>query len=152
LASTDRDANASVAELRSTIVDFLLRQGADPSRREKHPMGVKAVIRAAVLDHFGLLQVFGKNMSAAALAAAMNEKPAVNGQTALHDSVHRALTAPPDVLPRMLEQISWMVARGANTAVEDHAGKTPATMARAGLNDPRTRANAASILKALNLS
>jgi hypothetical protein len=46
-------------------------------------------------------------------AAAMNDTAAIHGLTGLPDLGHRALTAPPQTLLGGLEQIRWMVARGA---------------------------------------
>ncbi|RVE91071.1 ankyrin repeat domain-containing protein [Sinorhizobium meliloti] len=150
-AATGRNANEHAATLRIAIVKFLLDNGADPDQPELHPMAVDAVIRAAVLDHLDLLELFGNHMEPKALTAAMNVRPAVNGQTALHDTVHRALTAPPDVLSGLLRQIHWMVAHGALSDIEDHTGKTPEEMARGGLGMPTRRKSAQLILQALGV-
>jgi hypothetical protein len=63
----------------------------------------------------------------------MNDKPAVDGLTTRHDSVHRALMAPPQTLPGRL--IRWMVERGARDDMEDHTGRTWEEIARAALDD-----------------
>jgi len=49
----------------------------------------------------------------------MNDTAAIHGLTALPDSGHRALTAPPQTPLGGLEQIRRMVARG---DMEDHTG------------------------------
>ena len=149
VAVSGQDRNEAVAALRLRLVRYLLERGADPDLPEHHPMAVDAVIRAAVLNHFEALQLIGQSMPPAQLRAAMNLKPAVNGLTALHDSVHRALSADARTLPRNLAQIRWMVERGARPDIEDHTGKTQEGMARAALQDPLLRENAAAVLQAL---
>ncbi|HEX2191256.1 MAG TPA: ankyrin repeat domain-containing protein [Longimicrobiaceae bacterium] len=151
VAATGTDGTEHVARLRDDLVALLLERGADPDREEKHPMGVDAVIRAAVLNHLYVLKRLGAAMDPEAFAAAMNARPAVNGQTALQDAVHRALTAPRSRLPGHLEQIRWMVAHGARADVEDHVGVTPEGLARSGLADPVYRQNAPATLRALGL-
>ncbi|MEU7869200.1 hypothetical protein [Dactylosporangium sp. NPDC049140] len=96
MTGTDPDAAPAAARLR--VVGELLARGADPDRPERHPMAVDAVIRAAVLNHFACLRAIAAHMPPVAFAAALNERPAINGQTALDDTVHRALTAPPSTL------------------------------------------------------
>lgn len=153
VAVTGVDANPHASALRRRVAELLLEHGADPDRPERHPMAVDAVIRAAVLGHFGLLTLLATRMSPEAFAVAMNTRPAVNGLTALHDSVHRALTAPPDRLPERIDQIRWMVAHGARCDLEDHTGETQADLARRGLRDGGfERANALAVLDALGLA
>ncbi|MDQ3946602.1 MAG: ankyrin repeat domain-containing protein, partial [Actinomycetota bacterium] len=151
VAITGSDAHEHVSELRMELTKYLLDHGADPDLPEKHPMAVDAVIRAAVLNHFEILRLLAHSMTAEAFAAALNERPAVNGLTALHDSVHRALTASPDSLDSHLEQIRWAVRHGARFDIEDHTGQTQEGLARAALNDPIFEKNAAMTLEALGL-
>jgi hypothetical protein len=92
-AVTGTNANEGVARLRREVVDILLEKGADPDKEEMYPMAVDAVIRAAVFNHFDILKRFEAVMTPEAMRQALNHKPAVNGLTALHDSV---LRAPPD--------------------------------------------------------
>lgn len=151
-AVTGVDAQKSVAEFREEITRLLLDNGADPDLPEKHPMGVDSVIRTAVLNNLHLLKLVSNYMTPDAFAAAMNAKPAVNGLTALHDSVHRALTAPPEKLPVHIEQIRWMITRGARTNIEDHTGQTQEGLARAALEDPNfKKENVVATLEALGL-
>jgi hypothetical protein len=151
-AVTGVDTQQPVAAFRKEITRLLLDHGANPDLPEKHPMGVDAVIRTAVLNNFELLQLVAGYMSPVAFTAAMNTKPAVNGLTALHDSVHRALTAPPDKLPVHLDQIKWMIAHGARYDIEDHTGQTQEQLARSALDDPNFQKNAHATLQALGLS
>lgn len=148
LTGTDPDPATAAARLR--LVTRLLDLGADPDLPELHPMGVDAVIRAAVLGHFACLREIARHMRPLAFAAALNERPAVNGQTALDDTVHRALTAPDDALDEHLAQLRWSIARGARTDIPDHTGVTPTGRARAALADPARRARAEVVLAALD--
>ncbi len=84
-------ANPDLAEFRKRVADYLLDNGADPRRLEHHPMGVHAIIRAAVFNHLDILRAMGQTMRPEDLTAALNDVPIVNGLTALHDSVLRAL-------------------------------------------------------------
>ncbi|WP_426512515.1 hypothetical protein ACPPVO_18940 [Dactylosporangium sp. McL0621] len=108
-----------------------------------------AVIRAAVLNHFACLRAIAAHMPPLAFAAALNERPAINGQTALDDTVHRALTAPPSTLDSHLEQIRWLIGHGARADVPDHTGVTPLGRATAALGDPVLKAHAKVVLAAL---
>ncbi|MEI8313535.1 MAG: ankyrin repeat domain-containing protein, partial [Verrucomicrobiota bacterium] len=90
------------AALRLAIAKVLLDRGASPLAKEKHPMGADAIIRASVFGHLDILKLMGARITAAELATALNEIPAVNGLTALHDGVLRAGTAPAGSLPRYL--------------------------------------------------
>lgn len=69
--------------------------------------------------------------NAAQLANALNERPAVNGLTALHDAVLRAGTANDARLPRYLQQIRWEVAQGARFDIPDFPGERSANTRRA---------------------
>ena len=151
VAVTGEDKNEHVAALRRDLTKFLLDHGADPDLPERHPMAVDAVIRAAVLNHFEILRLLADYMTPDAFAAALNEKPPVNGLTALHDSVHRALTAPEDRIASRLAQIRWAVDHGARSDIEDHTGRTQEDFARGGLTDPVFQANARRVLEALGL-
>ncbi|WP_433617997.1 ankyrin repeat domain-containing protein [Dactylosporangium sp. CA-139114] len=147
VTGTDPDAETAAARLR--VVRDLLARGADPDRPERHPMAVDAVIRAAVLNHFACLRAIAEHMPPLAFAAALNERPAINGQTALDDTVHRALTAPPSTVDSHLEQIRWAVAHGARADIPDHTGVTPLGRATAALADPVLKPHAAAVLAAL---
>lgn len=152
VAVTGDDADERVAQARARLVSLLLGRGADPDLPERHPMAVDAVIRAAVLNHFECLQEIGRHMPPLAFAAALNERPAINGQTALHDSVHRALTAPDATLDRHLDQITWMIRHGARLDIADFTGVTVADRARRALDDDIMRPRAAAVLAAAGLS
>ena len=126
-AVTGTNAHEGVARLRRNIVEILLGMGADPDKEEMYPMAVDAIIRAAVFNHFDILKKFETVMTPEAIKQALNQKPAVNGLTALHDSVLRAATGSANYL----EQIRW--ARGLGAA--DRRGTRPryADRARPGL-------------------
>jgi hypothetical protein len=128
--------NPARAERRRALAEKLLAAGADPAVRERHPMAVGAVIRASVLNNFGLLQLIADHMPAAAFAAEMNVSPAVNGLTAMHDAIHRALTSPPEELGGHLAQITWMIRRGARLDLPDNTGQTQRDLVAAALDDP----------------
>ncbi len=116
--------NAAVMRLRQQLAAYLLERGADPTRYEKHPMAVHAIIRAAVFNHLEILQMMAARLTPQNLAAALNEQPAVNGLTGLHDTVLRASTAGPDRFEDYLEQIRWFMAHGARSDIEDFSGRT----------------------------
>ncbi|WP_432994097.1 ankyrin repeat domain-containing protein [Dactylosporangium sp. CA-233914] len=148
-AVTGTDPDETTAAARVRVVKDLLARGADPDLPERHPMAVDAVIRAAVLNHFACLREIADTMPPLAFAAALNERPAINGQTALDDTVHRALTAPPATVDSHLEQIRWLLAHGAHPDVPDHTGVTPLGRATATLADPVLKPNARAVLAAL---
>ena len=149
VACTGADSSQLIADLRAEIVDRLMNHGANPLIHEVHAMGVNAVVRAAVWGHLYILERFAAVLNADILAAALNEKPLVNGFTALHDSVLRALSAQGDLLEQYLRQIEWLVHHGAKYNVEDHSGWTQEAIARAALSDPDFRPNATRVLNAL---
>lgn len=151
-AVTGVDSSSEIAEFRLELVSFLLGKGADPDIPEKHPMGVDAVIRAAVLNHFPILKLLSENMKPLAFAAAINYKPPINGQTALQDTVHRALTAPQDRLSSHLDQIKWCLSKGARYNIEDHTGTSPEKLARQALKDSVYSERAEVVLNALGIS
>ena len=126
-----KPANPFRAMLRLQIAEFLLERGANPLVQERHPMAVNAIVRAAVFNHLDILKRMAGSITAQQLAAALNERPAVNGMTALHDTVLRASSAAPDVRPGYVEQIKWFMARGAQSNIEDFAGRTQRDLAMA---------------------
>ncbi|RCS42044.1 hypothetical protein DTL42_19635 [Bremerella cremea] len=135
-AITGVDRTRSGAEMRFAIVKYLLDKKADPKVREKHPMGIGSVIRASVLNQFELLKLVADYMTKQDFADEMNTSPAVNGLTAMHDAVHRALTAPaPDLQPH-LNKIRWMLQRGARIDIPDHTGQTQKQLAIEAHGDP----------------
>jgi len=114
----------AAAAVRLQIARALLDRGASPLAKEEHPMGAQPIIRASVFGHIDILRLMGGRITAAELAGALNEIPAVNGLTALHDAVLRAGTASSERLPRYLEQIRWEVGSGARSDIEDFSGRT----------------------------
>ena len=128
--------NPARADRRHALAGKLLAAGADPAVRERHPMAVGAVIRASVLNNFGLLQLIAAHMLPAAFAAEMNVSPAVNGLTAMHDAIHRALTSPSAELDGHLAQITWMIRHGARLDLPDNTGQTQRDLVAAALDDP----------------
>ena len=123
--------DANMMRLRRQLSQYLLEKGADPTKLEKHPMAVHAIIRAAVFNHLEILQMMAERMTSQGLAAALNEQPAVNGLTALHDTVLRASTAGPDRFEGYLQQIRWCAAHGARSDIEDFSGRTQRSIAAA---------------------
>lgn len=152
VACTGADGAARVRDMRDKIVDRLLKQGADPLIHEVHAMGVNAVVRAAVWGHLYLLERFLKvpRVTREVFTEALNEKPLVNGFTALHDSVLRALSAQEQQLDDYLKQIRWLIKHGARTDIEDHTGRTQEEIARSALSDPDFRDNARKVMRALS--
>ncbi|MBX3044550.1 MAG: hypothetical protein KIT33_09955 [Candidatus Kapabacteria bacterium] len=151
-AITGVDSSKEVATARYEISKYLLESGADADIEELHPMRVDAVIRASVLNHFNILQLIYGFMKPLAFKFAMNCKPAVNGQTALQDSVHRALTSSGDALDKHLEQISWMIKKGADIDIDDHTGKSPHKLALSAMNDDIFKKNAGKVIAALEIN
>lgn len=147
-AVTGTNANAEVARLRREVVDILLEKGADPDEEEMYPMAVDAIIRAAVFNHFEILRKFEAVMRPGAMRDALNHKPAVNGLTALHDSVLRAATG----TPGYLEQIRWARGVGASADIADHTGRTQRDFAAAAFVTDGQRENAAAVWAALQLN
>jgi len=147
-AVTGTNANEGVARLRREVADVLLEKGADPDKEEMHPMAVDAVIRAAVFNHFEILKRFEAVMTPEAMRQALNHKPAVNGLTALHDSVLRAATGSAGYL----EQIRWARGLGASADIPDHTGRTQRDFAAAAFVTEGQRENAAAVWEALQLN
>jgi len=112
--------------MRQRIVAALLERGADPLQKEKHPMGAHSIIRASVFGHLEELKKMGAYLTAQELADALNEVPAVNGLTALHDAVLRSGETDWVRFPFYLAQIRWEIANGARPDIPDFSGKTQA--------------------------
>jgi ankyrin repeat protein/2-keto-3-deoxy-L-rhamnonate aldolase RhmA len=146
-AVTGANANEGVARLRREVVDILLEKGADPDKEEMYPMGVDAVIRAAVFNHLDILKRFEAVMPHEAMKKALNHKPAVNGLTALHDSVLRAATGSASYL----EQIRWARGLGAAANIPDHTGRTQRDYAAEAFVTDGQKQNAAAVWEALQL-
>jgi 2-keto-3-deoxy-L-rhamnonate aldolase RhmA/ankyrin repeat protein len=146
-AVTGINANHGVARLRREVVDILLEKGADPDKEEMYPMAVDAIIRAAVFNHFEILKRFEAVMTPEAMKQALNHKPAVNGLTALHDSVLRAATGSTSYL----EQIRWARGLGAAADIPDHTGRTQQDLAAAAFVTDGQTENAATVWEALQL-
>jgi 2-keto-3-deoxy-L-rhamnonate aldolase RhmA/ketosteroid isomerase-like protein len=144
-AVTGTSANEDVARLRLAMVDILLEKGADPDREEMYPMAVDAIIRAAVFNHLDCLRKFEAVMTPDAIRTALNHKPAVNGLTALHDSVLRATTG----ANGYLDQIRWARGLGASADIPDHTGRTQRDFARAAFATAGQKENAAAVWDAL---
>ncbi|MER0509320.1 hypothetical protein ABR850_07720 [Aeromonas veronii] len=153
-AITGVDNDQAQADRRHALVKLLLEKGADPRVREHHPMAIGAVIRASVLNQFALLQLLADYMTPSDFAAEMNTSPAVNGLTAMHDAIHRALTSPPVKLEGHLAQIRWMLVRGARLDMPDHTGQTQRALALAARQDPETfpPANVDAVLSAIGVA
>ncbi len=147
-AVTGTNANEGVARLRREVVDILLEKGADPDKEEMYPMAVDAVIRAAVFNHLEILKRFEAVMTPDAMKQALNHKPAVNGLTALHDSVLRAATTGS---ASYLEQIRWARGLGAAADIPDHTGRTQRDFAAAAFVTDGQKENAAAVWEALQL-
>ena len=88
-------------------------------------MRINAVVRSAVWGHLYILERFAKVLTMKTLADALNEKPLVNGFTALHDSVLRALSARGDLCGQYLAQIKWEVSHGAHYDIRGTVGTDP---------------------------
>jgi 2-keto-3-deoxy-L-rhamnonate aldolase RhmA/ankyrin repeat protein len=146
-AVTGNHANEGVARLRSNVVDILLQKGADPDKEEMYPMAVDAIIRAAVFNHLDILKRCETVMTPEAIKKALNHKPAVNGLTALHDSVLRAATGSAGYL----EQIRWARGLGAEVDIPDHTGRTQRDFAAAAFVTEGQKENAAAVWEALQL-
>jgi 2-keto-3-deoxy-L-rhamnonate aldolase RhmA/ankyrin repeat protein len=146
-AVTGNDVNEGVARLRREVVEILLEKGADPDKEEMYPMAVDAIIRAAVFNHFDILKRFEAVMTPEAMKQALNHKPAVNGLTALHDSVLRAATGSASYL----EQIRWARGLGAAADIPDHTGRTQRDFAAAAFVTEGQKENAAAVWESLQL-
>jgi hypothetical protein len=123
-------ANPDIARLRLALATYLLDHGADPTLRERHPMAAQTVIRAAVFNHLDILKLCAGAVTPRQYTDAINEIPAVNGLTAMHDTVLRASMAAPDRFEGYLDQARWFVAHGGRTDIEDFAGCTQRNLAK----------------------
>ncbi|QAZ68270.1 ankyrin repeat domain-containing protein [Solidesulfovibrio carbinolicus] len=121
---------------RTLLVKSLLARGADPLQKEKHPMGTQSITRAAAFGHVTSLREMAASLEPHRLKAALNEVPAVNGYTTLHDAVVRAGTAADP--SGYLETIRWARLHGSRDDLEDFNGLTPRDHAEA-LADPVRR-------------
>lgn len=121
--------NEKTAYLRNTIAEILLKNGADPTLREKHPMGAQTIIRGAVFNHLEILKMCADYMTPQALTDAINEYPVVNGLTALHDTVLRATMAAEDKFEGYLAQAKFFMEHGGKSDIEDFAGRTQKNIA-----------------------
>ena len=139
-------AVAAVARLRLTVAEYLLDHGADPTLRERHPMAAQTIIRAAVFNHLDILKLSARFVSAERYADAINEIPAVNGLTAMHDTVLRASMAAADRFEGYLDQIRWFVSHGGRSDIEDFSGLTQRHVAER-VSSPEVRAR---LLEALD--
>jgi 2-keto-3-deoxy-L-rhamnonate aldolase RhmA len=148
VAVTGTDVHAGVTALRLAVVETLLGVGADPDKEEMYPMAVDAVIRAAVFNHLECLRQFAQVMTPEAMTRALNHRPAVNGLTALHDSVLRAATG----AAGYLDQIRWMRGLGATADIPDHTGRTQTDYAAATFETAGQAENAPAIWTALGVS
>lgn len=125
----------NVALLRYKIAEYLLKNGADPTLREKHPMGAQTIIRGAVFNHLDILKMCAKYISAQELTDAINEIPIVNALTALHDTVLRATMADKEKFEGYLAQAKWFMEHGGKSDIEDFAGTTQKNIAEKCKNE-----------------
>lgn len=143
--------NPSRAEKRYSLAKKLLLAGADPSVQEKHPMAVGAVIRASVLNNFEILKLISEYMTAQDFTRELNISPGVNGLTAMHDAIHRALTSPANELASHIAQITWMIQHGARLDLPDNVGQTQYELANAAVLDGTFPVeNSRAVLEAVN--
>jgi ankyrin repeat protein len=139
--------NPYSARLRDEVARYLLERGADPTVEERHPMAVHTIIRASVFNHMRILRLCAAYVSSQQLADAINDRPLVNGLTAMHDTVLRASTAAPDQFETYLEQTRWLVENGGRSDIEDYSGRTQRAIVEA-IPDPEVRAR---LLAALSI-
>ncbi len=132
-------ANPTVARLRLALADLLLERGADPLLCERHPMAVQTIIRAAVFNHLEILRRCAEVLTAEQLAAGINMVPAVNGLTAMHDTVLRSTMADEDRIHGYLAQAAFFVASGGRIDLEDFAGITQRHLADRETDPARRR-------------
>lgn len=104
------------------IIEEGLREAvSDPTLQERHAMAVHTVIRAAVFNHLRMLGLCAERISREKLADAINDRPLVNGLTAMHDTVLRASMAAPDRLEGYLEQAGWLEHGRTQRAIAEQA-------------------------------
>jgi ankyrin repeat protein len=137
--------NSDIARLRKELACYLLERGADPTLHEAHPMGAQTIIRAAVFNHLDILKLCGEHITRQQLADAINEWPLVNGLTAMHDTVLRAMMADPARFDGYLNQARWFVANGGRADIEDFSGQTQRALAETA-RDPSVRRQLLDVL------
>lgn len=108
-------------------------------------MGVQTIIRAAVFNHLDILLICAEYLTEAQMADAINEWPLVNGLTAMHDTVLRAMMADPDRFPGYLAQARWFVEHGGRSDIEDFSGQTQRALAETAA-DPTVRQRLLDVL------
>ncbi|MGA2079667.1 MAG: ankyrin repeat domain-containing protein [Holophaga sp.] len=135
----------AAAALRLDLADLLLAHGADPIRREIHPMGAQTIIRAAVFNHLDILKRCAAVLAPEILRDAINEIPVINGLTAMHDTVLRATMAAADRFDGYLDQARWFVQKGGRSDLEDFAGSTQRQLAERA-KDPVVRQRLLAVL------
>lgn len=96
------------------IVNYLVAHGADPNMKERHPMGVSALFKAAIFGHEAIVAALLK------AGALVNEQGPANGMTPLHDAVLRGRT----------KVVSLLLKSGADPKIEDYTGRTPIDLAK----------------------
>lgn len=149
---TGTDANPIVGLFRVNVVQFLILHGADPTISEKNSMGVNAIYHAALQNHFEIMKLFSHHVRPLAFALALNETSPINGQTALFDTVNKALAASDDLhCGKFIEQIRWCLSKGAKIDIPDHTGITVERLARSAFHDKRYSKNAPLVIEALGL-
>jgi ankyrin repeat protein len=127
--------NTHVEQLRNSLAEYLLKNGADPTLCEVHPMGAFTIVRACVFNHLEILKMCAQHLTKQQLSDALNEIPVVNGLTALHDTVLRATTADPEFFEKYLNQTRWCVENGARSDIEDFSGRTQRDIALNAKNE-----------------
>ncbi len=137
--------NPNLVRLRNQLAKYLLEKGADPTLHEKHPMDVQTIIRAAVFNHLEILKMCAQYITPKQLEEAINEIPAINGLTAMHDTVLRATMAAPDRFEGYLDQARWLVANGGRSDMEDFSGVTQRNIAERA-EDPDVRRRLLEVL------
>jgi hypothetical protein len=149
VVSTGNDGwptNPDVARLRLAVADLLLERGADPLLCERHPMGAQTIIRAAVFNHLEILERCAQVLTAEQLAGGINMVPAVNGLTAMHDTVLRATMAGEDRVHGYLSQAAFFVSHGGRVDLEDFSGVTQRQLADRE-QDPARRRRLVDVLE-----
>ena len=101
-----------------------------------------------MFNHLDILERFQTVMTPDAMKRAINHKPAVNGLTALHDSVLRAATTGS---AGYLEQIRWARGVGAEVDIPDHTGRTQRDFAAAAFVTEGQKEHAAAVWEALQV-
>jgi ankyrin repeat protein len=137
--------NPNVTRLRNELAAYLLEKGADPTLHENHPMDVQTIIRAAVFNHLDILKMCGNYITPQQLTDCINEIPAINGLTAMHDTVLRATMAAPEQFEGYLDQARWLVSNGGRVDIEDFSGVTQRNIAER-VENPEVRRRLLEVL------